>query len=110
VAIRDDDRGTSCRLSAAGISFAGPGETVDTSSEAVRVRDHIRRIELGIDTYTGRASLKLFGHREINAYGDTEQAAELGVEKDTEVRLKLGREVLWTSTQGPGSGRPGPLA
>jgi hypothetical protein len=105
IQLRDEKEGMSCWLSPSGISFSGPGETIETDSVMAMPRqgNHIRRIDVGIGP-SGRASLKFFGHREIRAYlGDYEQAAELGVEASGDVRFKLGREVLWTSKQEYGS-------
>lgn len=105
IQLRDEKEGTSCRLGPSGISFSGPGETIETDSAVAMTRqgNHIRRIDLSIGP-SGRASLKLFGHRQIRAYlGDYEQAAEVGVETSGDVRFKLGREVLWTSKEEYGS-------
>jgi hypothetical protein len=105
IQLRDDKEGTSCWLGPSGITFSGPGETIETDSAMAMPRqgNHIRRIELAIGL-SGRASLKLFGHRQIRTYlGDYEQPAELGVETCGDVRFKLGREILWTSKQEYGS-------
>jgi hypothetical protein len=105
IQLRDEKEGTSCWLGPSGISFSGPGERIETDSAMATPRqgNNIRRIDLAISP-SGRASLRLFGHREIRAYlGDYEQAAELGVETGGDVRFKLGREVLWTSKQEYGS-------